>query len=54
MHISIPGSPESDRTNFSTTKREAERLIANSGVAHTILRCGLDQVHVRLEIRVAA
>ncbi len=40
VHISIPGSPESDRTNFSTTKREAERLIANSGVAHTILRPG--------------
>ncbi len=40
VHISIPGSPESDRTNFSTTKREAERLIANSGVAFTILRPG--------------
>jgi uncharacterized protein YbjT (DUF2867 family) len=40
VHISIPGAPESDRTAFSTTKREAERLIAESGVAHTILRPG--------------
>src|SRR4029453_3238133 len=38
VHISIPGTPESDRTAFSTTKREAERLIAESGVAFTILR----------------
>ena len=41
VHISIPGTPESDRTAFSTTKREAERLIAESGVAFTILRPGL-------------
>ena len=40
VHISIPGSPESDSTAFSTTKREAERLIADSGVDHTILRPG--------------
>src|SRR4029453_17596148 len=40
VHISIPGTPESDRTAFSTTKREAERLIADSGVAFTILRPG--------------
>jgi uncharacterized protein YbjT (DUF2867 family) len=40
VHISIPGAPESDRTAFSTTKREAERLIADSGVAFTILRPG--------------
>jgi uncharacterized protein YbjT (DUF2867 family) len=40
VHISIPGTPESDRTAFSTTKREAERLIAQSGVAFTILRPG--------------
>ena len=40
VHISIPGTPESDRTAFSTTKREAERLIAESGVAFTILRPG--------------
>lgn len=40
VHISIPGTPDSDRTAFSTTKREAERLIAESGVAFTILRPG--------------
>ena len=33
VHISIPGTTETDRTAFSTTKREAERLIAESGVA---------------------
>ncbi|MBT1511400.1 NAD(P)H-binding protein [Bradyrhizobium sp. SRL28] len=40
VHISIPGTSDSDRTAFSTTKREAERLIAESSVAHTILRPG--------------
>src|SRR4051812_978047 len=40
VHISIPGTAETDRTAFSTTKREAERLIAESGVAFTILRPG--------------
>src|SRR3954454_17003261 len=40
VHISIPGTTETDRTAFSTTKREAERLIAESGVAFTILRPG--------------
>jgi uncharacterized protein YbjT (DUF2867 family) len=40
VHISIPGATETDRTAFSTTKREAERLIAESGVAFTILRPG--------------
>ena len=40
VHISIPGTPESDRTAFSTTKREAERLIAESGVGFAILRPG--------------
>jgi uncharacterized protein YbjT (DUF2867 family) len=40
VQISIPGSPDTDRTAFSTTKREAERLIAASGVAYTILRPG--------------
>ena len=40
VHISIPGAPETDRTAFSTTKREAERLIAGSGVAFAILRPG--------------
>ncbi len=40
IHISIPGSVDDDRTAFATTKREAERLIAASGVAYAILRPG--------------
>ena len=40
VHISIPGMAEGDRTAFATTKREAERLIASSGIAHAILRPG--------------
>ena len=40
VHISIPGAATDDRTAFSTTKREAERLIAASGVAYAILRPG--------------
>ncbi|MCA6118665.1 SDR family oxidoreductase [Bradyrhizobium sp. WSM 1738] len=40
VHISIPGTMETDQTAFSTTKREGERLIAESGVAYTILRPG--------------
>ncbi len=40
VHISIPGTTETDRTAFSTTKREAERLIAESGVRFAILRPG--------------
>jgi uncharacterized protein YbjT (DUF2867 family) len=40
VHISIPGTTEADRTAFSTTKRDAERLIAESGIAYTILRPG--------------
>ena len=40
VHISIPGSTETDRTAFATTKREAERLIAASGVSYAILRPG--------------
>src|SRR5689334_18347525 len=36
VHISIPGVTETDRTAFSATKREAERLIAESGVPFTI------------------
>src|SRR5262244_1608834 len=40
IHISIPGAVETDRTAFATTKREAERLIADSGIAYTILRPG--------------
>jgi uncharacterized protein YbjT (DUF2867 family) len=40
VHISIPGESADDRTAFATTKREAERLIASSGVAYAILRPG--------------
>jgi uncharacterized protein YbjT (DUF2867 family) len=40
VHISIPGAASEDRTAFSQTKREAERLIAASGIAHAILRPG--------------
>jgi uncharacterized protein YbjT (DUF2867 family) len=40
IHISIPGAADEDRTNFSTSKREAERLIAASGIAYAILRPG--------------
>ena len=40
IHISIPGAADEDRTNFSTSKREAERLIAASGIAHAMLRPG--------------
>jgi len=40
VHISIPGTADEDRTAFATTKREAERLIAASGVPHAILRPG--------------
>ncbi|MEK9280515.1 MULTISPECIES: SDR family oxidoreductase [unclassified Bradyrhizobium] len=40
VHISIPGTAEADRTAFATTKREAERLISASSVAHAILRPG--------------
>ena len=40
VHISIPGAASEDRTAFSQTKREAERLIAASGAAYAILRPG--------------
>jgi uncharacterized protein YbjT (DUF2867 family) len=40
VHISIPGTEAEDRTAFSTTKREAERLIEASGIAYAILRPG--------------
>ncbi len=41
IHVSIPGTADHDRTAFSTTKREAERLIAASGMSYAILRPGL-------------
>lgn len=40
VHISIPGAADEDRTAFSLTKREAERLIAASGLPYAILRPG--------------
>jgi uncharacterized protein YbjT (DUF2867 family) len=40
VHISIPGAADDDRTAFSQTKREAERLIVASGVTYAILRPG--------------
>ena len=40
IHISIPGTVDQDRTAFSTTKREAERLIAASGIPYAMLRPG--------------
>jgi uncharacterized protein YbjT (DUF2867 family) len=39
-HISIPGTASGDRTAFSQTKREAERLIAASASPFAILRPG--------------
>ena len=40
VHISIPGAANNDRTAFSLSKREAERLIVESSLAHAILRPG--------------
>ena len=40
IHVSIPGAADDDRTAFATTKRDAERLIAASGIAYAILRPG--------------
>jgi uncharacterized protein YbjT (DUF2867 family) len=40
IHISIPGAGVHDRTAFSRTKREAERLITASGAPYAILRPG--------------
>ena len=40
IQVSIPGAAKEDHTPFSTTKREAERLIEASGISHAILRPG--------------
>ncbi len=40
VHVSIPGDPDEDRTDFARTKRSAEAAIAASPVAHAILRPG--------------
>ena len=39
-HISIPGGKDGDRTDFSRSKRDAERLIRASGLPYVILRPG--------------
>jgi uncharacterized protein YbjT (DUF2867 family) len=41
VQISIPGAADEDRTAFSRTKREAERLIAAFEIPYAILRPGL-------------
>jgi uncharacterized protein YbjT (DUF2867 family) len=40
IQISIPGTANEDHTAFSVTKREAERMIAASGIPYAILRPG--------------
>ncbi|WP_298252720.1 SDR family oxidoreductase [Bradyrhizobium sp.] len=40
IHISIPGVEKDDLTAFSITKREADAMIATSGVRYAILRPG--------------
>jgi len=40
IQLSMPGRDTDDRTPFSRTKREAERLIRASGLRHVILRPG--------------
>ncbi len=40
VQVSIPGAADEDRTAFSQTKREAERLIAMFGIPYAILRPG--------------
>jgi uncharacterized protein YbjT (DUF2867 family) len=40
LHLSVPGRPGEDRTDFSRTKREAEALIRGSGLPFAILRPG--------------
>ncbi|MFX9185077.1 hypothetical protein ABTN69_20140, partial [Acinetobacter baumannii] len=36
VHISSPGEAADDRTAFAQTKREAERLIATSGLRYAV------------------
>jgi len=40
VHLSMPGRDEDDRTAFSVTKREAERIIAAGATPFVILRPG--------------
>jgi len=40
VHLSIPGAEADDRTRFAQSKRDAERVIAESGLPFAILRPG--------------
>ena len=40
VHLSIPGATADDSTEFARSKRDAERAIAESGIAYAILRPG--------------
>lgn len=40
VHLSVPGRDEDDKTEFSRTKREAERTIASGAASFVILRPG--------------
>jgi uncharacterized protein YbjT (DUF2867 family) len=40
LHLSIPGAAATDATAFARSKREADALIAASGLPHAILRPG--------------
>src|SRR5205085_8189406 len=40
VHVSIPGEEAEDRTDFSRSKRNADRSIAASGLPYAILRPG--------------
>lgn len=40
MHLSIPGQDNEDRTQFSLTKRQAERIITTSQIPFVVMRPG--------------
>lgn len=40
VHVSIPGAPEDDTTDFARSKRAADAVIRASGLPHAILRPG--------------
>jgi len=40
IQLSVPGAADEDRTAFSLSKRKAERIIAESGAPHLILKPG--------------
>lgn len=40
VQVSVPGETDEDQTEFGRTKRQAERLIGQSGVSYVILRPG--------------